>query len=107
MERGSKKRIAFIDWVIELLKDERGSTSIKPLIALIGSLILCGSMISGFFIDKTVIPSDTLINGIVFITIAAMGGDSIDKFSYKKPTTINPPPPNNPPGPRPDEPPLN
>ena len=90
MRKEGKESITFKEWVLELLKDERGAVSIKPLIALIGSLILCASMISGFFVEKQIIPSDTLINGIVFITIAAMGGDTIDKFSYKKTDTSQP-----------------
>jgi len=96
-----KVKITFVGWVIELLKDERGATSIKPVIALIGGLILCGALVLTFFMKNAHVPSDTLINAVVFITIAAMGGDTVDKFSFKK-TTVN----TTSTGPTADEPPL-
>jgi hypothetical protein len=34
----------FKQWIIDLFKDERGSTSIKPVIAFVGALFLCGTL---------------------------------------------------------------
>jgi hypothetical protein len=35
----------FKQWLIDLFKDERGATSIKPVIAFVGALFLCGTML--------------------------------------------------------------
>ena len=39
----------FKQWVIELFKDERGSISVKPVIAMIGASFLCVTMILNSF----------------------------------------------------------
>lgn len=75
--------MTFKQWIIELFKDERGSISIKPVIALLGALFLCGTMlITGFKAEFK--PTDTIINAVMIITSIGMGADTIDKFSLKK-----------------------
>lgn len=71
-------------WIIELFKDERGSTSIKPVIAFMGALFLCITLTANSFNHKDIAPSDTLVNAVMIMTIAAIGGDTWDKFSKKK-----------------------
>ena len=39
----------FKQWVIDLLKDERGSTSVKPVIAFVGAMFLCVTMMLNSF----------------------------------------------------------
>jgi hypothetical protein len=81
----------FKEWIIELFKDERGSTSIKPVIAFIGSLFLCLTMTANSLFPKEIEPSDVLVNAVMIITAIGMGADSLDKFSFKKlPTDDNP-----------------
>lgn len=80
-----KSKFTFIDWLIELFKDERGVTSIKPIVAMIGMLVLCASLIIYLISGGVVKIPESIINAIMIITIAGMGGDSIDKFSFKKP----------------------
>ena len=79
----------FKTWVIDLFKDERDSTSIKPVIAIIGAIFLCGSLVVSFFVKgNTYQLSDTLINSILIMTGVGMGADTLDKFSFKgKPLT--------------------
>ena len=79
----------FKTWVIDLFKDERGSTSIKPVIAITGAIFLCGSLVVSFFVKgNTYQLSDTLINSILIMTGVGMGADTLDKFSFKgKPLT--------------------
>ena len=74
--------MTFKKWIIELLKDERGGVSIKPFITLLGTLILCISMLMGAWIPEFT-PSDTLVNAIMIITSIGMGADTADKFSYR------------------------
>jgi hypothetical protein len=72
------------NWVIDLFKDERGSTSVKPLIAFIGSLFLCITMTINSFSHSDFAPSDNLVNAVLVIAAIGMGADTLDKFSHKK-----------------------
>jgi hypothetical protein len=70
--------------VLDLFKDERGSTSIKPVIAAIGALFLCGTMLTNSFTEEHFKPADSLVNAVMVITTIGMGADTLDKFSFKK-----------------------
>jgi hypothetical protein len=74
----------FKDWVIDLFKDERGSTSIKPVVALIGTLFLCGTMAINSFSHEQFKPADSLVDAVMVVTVIGLGADSLDKFSKKK-----------------------
>ena len=79
----------FKEWVIELFKDERGSTSIKPVVAFIGSLFLCVTMTVNSFSHEDFKPADSLVDAVMIITAIGLGADSLDKFSKKKSSTNN------------------
>jgi hypothetical protein len=74
----------FKQWVLDLFKDERGSTSIKPVIALVGALFLCGTMLANSFSHADFAPAPELVNAVMLITAIGMGADTLDKFSHKK-----------------------
>jgi hypothetical protein len=74
----------FKQWIVDLFKDERGSTSIKPVIAFVGSLFLCGTMLANSFSHADFAPSPELVNAVMLITAIGMGADTLDKFSHKK-----------------------
>lgn len=74
----------FKDWVVELFKDERGSTSIKPVVAFIGSMFLCVTMTINSFSHEQFKPADSLVDAVMIITAIGLGADSLDKFSKKK-----------------------
>ena len=88
----------FKQWVIDLFKDERGSTSIKPLIAFLGSLFLCVTMLLNSYTHESFKPADNLVNAVMIVTAIGMGADSLDKFSFKgKPSeTVSETPPETP-----------
>jgi hypothetical protein len=73
----------FKQWVIDLFKDERGSTSIKPVVAFIGALFLCGTMLANSFSEAHFKPSEELVNAVMVITVIGMGADTVDKFTKK------------------------
>jgi hypothetical protein len=77
----------FIAFLQDLFKDERGSTSIKPVIALMGSLFLCITMLLNSYTHEQFKPADNLVNAVVIITAIGMGADSLDKFSFKPKST--------------------
>lgn len=74
----------FKEWVIDLFKDERGATSIKPVIAFFGALFLCGTMLANSFSHADFAPSPDLVNAVMVITAIGMGADTLDKFTHKK-----------------------
>lgn len=74
----------FKQWVVDLFKDERGSTSIKPIIACVGALFLCGTMLVNSFTHGDIKPSAELVDAVMIITAIGMGADTLDKFSHKK-----------------------
>jgi hypothetical protein len=80
----------FKQWLIDLFKDERGSTSVKPVIAFVGSLFLCVTMTLNSFSHADFAPADNLVNAVLMITALGMGADSLDKFSHKKGSSDTP-----------------
>ena len=80
----------FKQWVIDLFKDERGSTSVKPVIALLGALFLSVTMTVNSFSHSDFAPADNLVNAVLVITAIGMGADTLDKFSHKKSTEDTP-----------------
>jgi hypothetical protein len=76
--------MTFKEWVIEIFKDERGSISVKPVIAFLGATFLCMTMILNSFSHAEFAPSPELVNAVMIITGIGMGADTLDKFSSKK-----------------------
>ena len=81
--------MTFKNWIIDLFKDERGSTSIKPVIAFLGATFLCGTMLANSFSHGDIKPSEDLVNAVTIITAIGMGADTLDKFSHKKKSEDN------------------
>lgn len=76
--------MTFKEWIIDLFKDERGAISIKPVVAFIGTLFLCGTMLANSFSEEHFKPAAELVNAVMVITAIGMGADSLDKFTAKK-----------------------
>jgi hypothetical protein len=76
-------RMTFKTWVINLFEDERERTSIKPVIAFLGAIFLCGTMLANS-INPDFIPADFLVDAVMIITAIGMGADSLDKFSFRR-----------------------
>ena len=77
--------MTFKEWLIELFKDERGAISVKPVVAFIGAMFLCITMIANSYSGKEIAPSDKLVDAVMIITAIGMGADTIDKFTKKDP----------------------
>ena len=78
-----KNSMTFKEWIISLFSDERGAISVKPVIAFIGTLFLCGTMLANSFSDEHFKPADELVNAVMIITAIGMGADTVDKFTKK------------------------
>jgi len=75
--------MTFKQWVIDLFKDERGAISVKPVIAFVGAMFLCITMILNSFSHAEFAPSPELVNAVMVITAIGMGADTLDKFTKK------------------------
>lgn len=78
-----KNSMTFKEWIISLFSDERGAISVKPVIAFIGTLFLCGTMLANSFSEEHFKPADELVNAVMIITAIGMGADTVDKFTKK------------------------
>jgi len=69
-------------WITKLLSvgDEVSS---KRFIALLGSLVLLGTLIANSFSHQDIAPSDALVNAVLVLTLGCFGFTSIDKFAKK------------------------
>lgn len=76
--------MTFKEWVIDIFKDERGAISVKPVIAFLGALFLCGTMLVNSFSEEHFKPAAELVNAVMVITAIGMGADTLDKFTHKK-----------------------
>jgi hypothetical protein len=75
--------MTFKEWIIDLFKDERGAISVKPVIAMIGAMFLCITMMLNSFSHADFAPSPELVNAVMLITGIGMGADTVDKFTKK------------------------
>ena len=73
----------FKAWLIDLFKDERGVTSIKPVVALIGCLFLSVTTLLNSYSHGDIKPAPELVNAVMIITVVGMGADTVDKFTKK------------------------
>lgn len=76
--------MTFKEWVLDLFEDERGAVSIKPVIAFMGSIFLCGTMVVNSFYGSDFAPSDNIVDAVLFLTGLGMGSDTVDKFSFNR-----------------------
>jgi transposase len=74
-------------WILDLFKDERGSTSVKPVVAFIGTLFLCVTMTLNSYSHESFKPAESLVNAVLVITAIGMGADTLDKFTKKSNNT--------------------
>ena len=74
----------FKQLALDLFKDERGSISIKPVVGFMCALFLCLTLTANSFSHGDIKPSDALVDAVMYICIAALLGDTGDKFSFKK-----------------------
>jgi len=77
----------FKQWIVDLFKDERGSTSVKPVVAFTGTLFLCVTMTLNSYSHENFKPAESLVNAVLVITAIGMGADTLDKFTKKSNNT--------------------
>lgn len=74
---------------LDLFSNSESSPSIKRFIGLIGFLSIAITMFANSFTHQEVGPKDNLVDAVTMVTIMALFGTSLDKFTSarnKKPT---------------------
>ena len=66
----------------DLFRDERGSTSIKPVVGLICALTLCIILFINCYKSDLKL-EDVIVNAVLLLAIVGIGADTVDKFSIK------------------------
>jgi xanthine/uracil permease len=73
-----------INWLLGLLKDEKGNPSSKRFIGILSGLTLCVTLFANQFTEEHVAPSPVLINAVAALAFGALGLSSVDKIFGKK-----------------------
>ena len=66
-----------------LLSDESGQQSTKRILAIIGTLFLCVTMVLNSYSHEEIKPASELVSAVEMIVIVCVGATTIDKFSKK------------------------
>jgi len=73
-----------VDWMIGLLKDEKGTPSSKRFVGILAGVSLCVTLFANQFTEVHKAPSPTLINAVAALAFGALGLASVDKIWAKK-----------------------
>ena len=71
------------DIIVEMMRDERGNVSVKPVLGFLLGLTLGVTLVINTIHPKEYQPNDGLIWGVVAVIVACMGADTADKYSVK------------------------
>lgn len=70
------------DFLMNMLSDPSNeSVSTKRVIGFMGFIVLAGMMVASSYSSKAVSPDADLLESIKYITIAAIFGNTIEKFA--------------------------
>lgn len=73
-----------------LLSDESGQQSTKRILAIIGTLFLCVTMMLNSYSHEEIKPSSELVSAVEMIVIVCVGATTVDKFSKKRTASNEP-----------------
>jgi hypothetical protein len=64
-----------------LLQDESGQQSTKRILAILGTLFLCVTMILNSYSHESIKPAPELVSAVEVIVCVCIGATSLDKFA--------------------------
>jgi len=67
-----------------LLQDESGQQSTKRILAIIGTLFLCITMMANSYSHESIKPAPELVSAVEVIVCVCIGATSLDKFAGRK-----------------------
>jgi len=66
-----------------LLSDEKGQQSTKRILAIIGMIFLCVTMVLNSYSHESIKPSPELVSAVEVIVCVCIGATSLDKFANR------------------------
>lgn len=69
------------EFIMNMLSSPSGSVSSKRVIGFLGFLFLAGTMTANSFTSHEIAPSPELVEAVKYITIAALFGNTLEKFA--------------------------
>lgn len=72
------------NFIVDMLSGPNGSVSSKRVIGFLGFLFLAGTMTANSFSPVDIAPSAELVEAVKYITIAALFGNTLEKFAGTK-----------------------
>lgn len=73
-----------INWLSNLLKDEKGSPSSKRIVGLMCAIALCVTMYHNSFSPLETAPSTALVDAVALLAFGCLGLSSVDKFTNRQ-----------------------
>lgn len=73
-----------INWISNLLKDEKGNPSSKRVVGILCAFTLCVTMYHNSFSPLETAPSTTLVDAVALLAFGCLGLSSVDKFTNNK-----------------------
>jgi hypothetical protein len=72
-----------MNFLKSLLQDESGQQSTKRILAIIGTLFLCITMMANSYSHESIKPASELVSAVEVIVCVCVGATSLDKFAGK------------------------
>jgi len=73
-----------INWLSNLLKDEKGSPSSKRIVGLMCAIALCVTMYHNSFSPLETAPSTALVDAVALLAFGCLGLSSVDKLTNRQ-----------------------
>lgn len=70
------------NFLMNMLSGGSGDVSSKRVIGFLGFLFLAGTMTANSFSHAEIAPSPELVEAVKYITIAALFGNTVEKFAF-------------------------
>jgi hypothetical protein len=74
-----------------LLSDEKGQQSTKRILAILGTLFLCVTMMLNSYSHESIKPAPELVSAVEMIVCVCVGATTLDKFANRGSNNNNTP----------------
>jgi hypothetical protein len=73
-----------VNWISDLLKDEKGNPSSKRLVGIICGTALCITLYVNSYSNGDIKPADSLVQAVAMLAFGCLGLASVDKIWGKR-----------------------
>ena len=73
-----------INWLGNVVRDEKGNPSSKRVVGIMCAIALCVTMYHNSFSPTETAPSTALVDAVALLAFGCLGLSSVDKFTNRK-----------------------